>query len=767
MMNTRMDVNWRKIGMFVFILVLGTLLTACNLDGEASEPTISPTATSTPVPSLGSISGLVWEDLCENFSQGDELPVGCVEFDDPDFVGNGVLEAGEVGIASALVSLGKGVCPSGGLATTTTDGNGKFNFTDLEAGVYCVTATDPINTMGLWTYPKDGEGEGVGHMTITVKSGDRVENVNFGRDHISALPTPVPTVAPTSEPCVDKATFVRDVTIPDGIRLDPGESFIKTWRLQNSGTCTWTPEYAIVFVSGTSMQAAKLHSLPGQVPPGSEVDLSVAMQAPMSDGDYVGFWKLRNASGTLFGIGDNGKSPFWSRIIVGPEPEPEITEWRGEYYDNTKLEGDYVLIRNDKKIDFNWNNGSPGQDVPSDGFSARWTRTLSFDKALYRFHLEMDDGAALWIDDQLLVDEWKRGAVREVIVDLELKKGEHDIKVEYYEAAGNARVSFWWEKLSSFTFEGWKGMYWFNKTLDSKWALVRDDEAVDFNWKFASPELGIPEDNFSVRWEKEVDFDPGVYVFYAVADDGFRFYLDDALVIDEWHISNGSELYSVELELSGSHELTLHYYEQKQHAKVQFWWERKNETPVAVQDEYRVDMGMELQVEKPGVLENDTDEDGDALSVLLITDVSNGSLTLNEDGSFIYTPSEGFVGTASFEYRATDGLAESEITKVIIIVEPLNYVPEAVDDDVFTEEGIPLLIDVMENDFGLGDTPVELAIDIEPENGVVEILEGQIQYTPGEEFIGVDTFSYTVTDADGESSTAVVTITVTPAEIEP
>jgi hypothetical protein len=425
------------------------------------------------------------------------------------------------------------------------------------------------------------------------------------------------------------------------------------------------------------------------------------------------------------------------------------------------------LVRNDKKIDFNWNNGSPDQDVPSDGFSARWTRTLSFDKALYRFHLEMDDGAALWIDDQLVVDEWKRGSVREVTVDLELKKGAHDIKVEYYEAGGNARVSFWWEKLSSLSFEGWKGMYWFNKTLDSKWALVRDDEAVDFKWKFDSPELGIPEDNFSVRWEMEVEFDPGVYIFYAVADDGFRFYLDEALVIDEWHISNGSELYSAELELSGSHKLTLHYYEQKQHAKVKFWWERKNESPVAVQDEYRMDMGMELQVEKPGVLENDTDEDGDALSVLLITDVSNGSLTLNEDGSFIYIPSEGFVGTDSFEYRATDGLAQSEITKVIIIVEPLNYVPEAVDDSVSTKAGTPLLIDVMENDLGLGDTPVELTIDTNPENGTVEILEGKIQYSPDEEFIGEDTFSYIVTDADGESSTAVVTVAVTPAEIEP
>jgi hypothetical protein len=192
-----------------------------------------------------------------------------------------------------------------------------------------------------------------------------------------------------------------------------------------------------------------------------------------------------------------------------------------------------------------------------------------------------------------------------------------------------------------------------------------------------------------------------------------------------------------------------------------------NNAPEAVEDEYRVDTGSDLQVEKPGVLENDTDEDGDELSALLVTDVTNGSLTLNEDGSFIYTPSEGFIGTDGFEYRASDGMAESEITSVTILVEPLNYVPEAVDDFVTTKEGVPLLIDVMGNDLGLGDTPVELSISIEPEHGTVEILEGVVQYSPSDGFIGQDTFSYTVTDADGESSTGEVTITVTPEEVEP
>jgi len=863
-MKTQMNINWRWAATLSFILVFGTLLTACNLNGETSEPTITPMPSSTPVPSMGYISGLVWEDMCENYSQGDTPPAGCVvsgnEF---DYVGNGVLEAGEIGIASALISLGEGVCPSEGLATTTTDGNGKFAFIGLEPGVYCVTAKDPISRMGLWTYPKDDEGEGVGHITITLSGGDIVENVNFGRDHVTALPTPEPTVVPTSPPCTDKASYVRDVSVPDGTRFDPGDSFTKTWRLRNEGTCTWTPNYSLVFVSGYSMQGPAVTHLPGQVPPGSEVDITNSFQAPMQDGEYAGFWKLRNSNNVLFGIGASGTSPFWIQIMVGPMPEPEITEWRGDYYDNVELEGDPVLVRNDEKIDFNWKSGSPDEDVPVDSFAVRWTRTLDFKEEIYRFHLIMDDGATLWVDDQLVIDEWKQGASREVTVDLELKKGEHDIKVEYFEAAGTASGRLWWEQLDEQTYEGWKGTYWFNKTLDSEWALVRDDERIDFDWKFESPALGIPVDDFSANWERSIEFEKGVYFFYAQSDDGLRVYVDEALVIDEWHISNGSELYEVELELSGTHDISIQYYERKQHAQVQFWWERKNETPVVMDDSYEVNEGTLLQVDAPGVLENDTDADGDLLSALLEVDVTNGTLTLSVDGSFEYNPDPGFIGEDRFQYRANDGQKNSEVVTVTIsvilvnqapaavadnydisedsvltvpgsgvlvndndpdgdpltailetdadhgVVEldedgsfdytpnpdyngmdvftykandgyedsnvitvtititPMNDVPEVVDDQAILENGAPIEIDVLENDIGIGDIPLELVIEGEPEHGSVEVIGNLLRYTPKDSFLVVDSFSYIVTDEDGENSTAIVIVTRLPEAFIP
>lgn len=107
-----------------------------------------------------------------------------------------------------------------------------------------------------------------------------------------------------------------DVTIPDDTEMQPGEEFTKTWRLQNTGTCTWNNQYALVWFSGEQMNAPQSVPLSGEVAPGQSVDLSVDMQAPETPGDYQSNWKLRNPSGVLFGIGPSGGAAFWVRIVV-------------------------------------------------------------------------------------------------------------------------------------------------------------------------------------------------------------------------------------------------------------------------------------------------------------------------------------------------------------------------------------------------------------------------------------------------------------------
>ena len=131
---------------------------------------------------------------------------------------------------------------------------------------------------------------------------------------------PTPTSTPTTGPVAcDRATFISDISIPDGTTFTGGTPFTKTWRFRNDGSCTWTTSYALVFVSGDAMSAISVNYLSASIAPGQYVNLSVGMTAPNTTGHYRGYWKLRNASGVQFGIGPSGANPFWVDInVVGP-----------------------------------------------------------------------------------------------------------------------------------------------------------------------------------------------------------------------------------------------------------------------------------------------------------------------------------------------------------------------------------------------------------------------------------------------------------------
>jgi hypothetical protein len=107
-----------------------------------------------------------------------------------------------------------------------------------------------------------------------------------------------------------------DISIPDDSEFAPGESFNKTWRLVNIGTCTWTTLYSASFFYGDRMNSPEVVPLQRAVPPSQDVEISIDMLAPQSAGVYQGNWKLSSENGDLFGIGPNADSPFWVRIIV-------------------------------------------------------------------------------------------------------------------------------------------------------------------------------------------------------------------------------------------------------------------------------------------------------------------------------------------------------------------------------------------------------------------------------------------------------------------
>lgn len=160
---------------------------------------------------------------------------------------------------------------------------------------------------------------GVTNTPTLVGTSDPNQTITLG------TATPAPTSeqpAPTSDAACDKGAFVEDITIPDGTTFEPGESFIKTWRIRNEGVCTWSSGYSVVFDDGNAMGGpASFQLTNGSVPPGETIDVSVTLTAPETPGTYRGDWKLRNPAGQSFGLGSSGQSSFWVIIGVGGQPD--------------------------------------------------------------------------------------------------------------------------------------------------------------------------------------------------------------------------------------------------------------------------------------------------------------------------------------------------------------------------------------------------------------------------------------------------------------
>ncbi len=123
-----------------------------------------------------------------------------------------------------------------------------------------------------------------------------------------------PSLTPTPVPC-NLVKFVKDVTIPDNTEVDPGQVFVKTWRLQNAGACTWSTAYTLVPEGDNLFSAPAAVPLPAAVPPGGTVDISVTLTAPLEAGTHRGNFKLATASGQRFGWGDGTKA-FWVQVKV-------------------------------------------------------------------------------------------------------------------------------------------------------------------------------------------------------------------------------------------------------------------------------------------------------------------------------------------------------------------------------------------------------------------------------------------------------------------
>jgi len=276
----------------------------------------------------------------------------------------------------------------------------------------------------------------------------------------------------------------------------------------------------------------------------------------------------------------NETSPRWFIEVNGTPPGggggcgggvPTITHWKGEYFSNRDLSGQAALVRNDTGINFNWGTGSPNSGcIPSDNFSARWTRTLYFSRGAYRFHVGADDGVRLYVDGRRIIDAWyDQGFTAYSSSDTFLDGGNHAIKLEYYEHGGDAAVQLSWNRVGT----GWTGEYYNNRYLSGSPTFTRNDDSIYFDWRYGDPGNGIGSDNFSVRWTKTLQVPrTGYYRFYARADDGIRLWVDGRLEIYAWWDQGATTYVSRWLYLtSGNHPVKVEYYENGGYAYAHLW----------------------------------------------------------------------------------------------------------------------------------------------------------------------------------------------------
>ena len=191
-----------------------------------------------------------------------------------------------------------------------------------------------------------------------------------------------------------------------------------------------------------------------------------------------------------------------------------------------------------------------------------------------------------------------------------------------------------------------------------------------------------------------------------------------------------------------------------------------NTAPAANDDTYSVVAGNVLTVDVgAGVLTNDADTDGDSLIATIVDSPTNGSLTLNSDGSFVYTPNDDFVGSEAFTYRAYDGQLYSNTATATITVAEQNTAPNAASDTYSVNEDATLNIGastgVLMNDGDADGDLLTATLVSTPANGTVTLdSAGSFTYTPDANFHGVDSFTYLASDGSADSDVTTVTITV-------
>ncbi|MBZ0281796.1 MAG: hypothetical protein K8L97_13740 [Anaerolineae bacterium] len=284
----------------------------------------------------------------------------------------------------------------------------------------------------------------------------------------------------------------------------------------------------------------------------------------------------------------------------------------GEYFDNADFTG-FTLARVDPTISFNWSQGSPSPLIDNNTFSVRWTGQVQpLYTETYTFTTQSDDGVRLWVNNQLIIDDWQVQGTTINTGTITLNANQfYDIRMEYFEDAGYADAQLSWGSPSQ-TGEiipasqlypaqsteptvtpsitptvyvsptstptngngtGLLGEYFDNATL-TKLRVVRTDPAINFNWGYGSPSPLVGPDTFSVRWTGQIQPRYSeTYTFLVTSDDGVRLWINNQLIIDDWQTQgNTVNIGSITLDANTLYAIRIEFFEQTGSARMEMSW---------------------------------------------------------------------------------------------------------------------------------------------------------------------------------------------------
>jgi LysM repeat protein len=280
-----------------------------------------------------------------------------------------------------------------------------------------------------------------------------------------------------------------------------------------------------------------------------------------------------------------------------PAPPSSYAQWKGEYFNNMDLAGTPSLVRNDYAIAFNWGVGWPNSKISADRFSVRWTRTFNLGEGTYRFSINVDDGARLWVDNVLVLDQWSTATGQAYVLDVPLGAGNHVVRMEYFEDTGTAFAYLSYQKVSAgvptqpiatpipgvqptppatgTSGGAWTCTFYGNQELDdAKGSVIVS--SLNFNWGGNSPFPGVPRNLWSMRCTS-VQYFPssGLYQFNARVDDGVRLFVDGNSVVNAWSNHAGTVQVGTANLGTGPHTVTVEYYQFGHDSQLSAWWNKK------------------------------------------------------------------------------------------------------------------------------------------------------------------------------------------------